>query len=196
MKTIIINEFSNKEEIKITVNQKHYLKIKFLQYVGGYLRFDITMCDAKSKEIETNTDIIVEFLCKTFENKPLIESYFTKSKTIAQLIDIIEAEAIKIDEVKEEGKLCGYELNTYTNGGVNQIVFLDFRDYLHNDKDVINPKDFIDTFKSYMKDFDIDETIMMYRQDKRYTNEFTLTESLKDFKCWKTDMEKLIKKLK
>lgn len=69
-------------------------------------------------------------------------------KTLNQIFDILENKDIKIDNYTEKNRLCGYELNTYTDGGVNQIIFLDFRDGG-------NPKkasDFVNKFSNYIKD--------------------------------------------
>lgn len=44
-------------------------------------------------------------------------------KTLNKIIEILEQSGIQINDYKEDKKLCGYELNTYTNGGVNMIVF-------------------------------------------------------------------------
>lgn len=115
-------------------------------------------------------------------------------KTIDQIIEIIENDGIKIDKYEEDGKHCGYELNTYSDDGVNLIVFLDFRDFKENGN-VNNVNDFINEFNSYMNDFDIDNTIIMYREDPSYKATFTLSQSLKDLNSWKKDMLNLIKKI-
>lgn len=99
---------------------------------------------------------------------------------------------ISIYEYKEKNKLCGYELNTYTNGGVNQIVFIDFR---NTDKNPKNENDFKELFLERVNSIDIDEEIECNRQDKSYRQAFTLTEALKDFKSWKKDLLKLAKSL-
>lgn len=109
-----------------------------------------------------------------------------------KLINKLEAANVSAYEYKEENKLCGYELNTYTDGGVNQIVFVDFRD---TDKDPKSEKDFKELFLARINSIDIDEEIEMNRQDKSYKASFTLTESLKDFKDWKRDLLKLAKSL-
>lgn len=106
--------------------------------------------------------------------------------------DKIETANISIDEYKEKNKLCGYELNTYTDGGVNQIVFVDFRD---TDKDPKNKNDFKELFLERVNSIDIDEEIETNRQDKSYRQAFTLTRALKDFKDWKKGLLKLAKSL-
>ena len=110
-------------------------------------------------------------------------------KTLNQIFDILENKDIKIDNYTEKNRLCGYELNTYTDGGVNQIIFLDFRDGG-------NPKkasDFVNKFSNYIKDFDIDEEIEMYRQDPSYKANFSIRESLEDFESWKEDLQTILK---
>lgn len=113
-------------------------------------------------------------------------------KTINEIIENIEIE-FSIDNYEENGVLCGYELNTYTDAGVNEIIFLDFRD---ENKDPLNPNDFIAEFESYMRDYTIDDRIESNRQDKRYREDFTLKQSLKDFEKWEKSILKLIENLK
>jgi hypothetical protein len=109
-----------------------------------------------------------------------------------KIFDKIENANISIHEYKEDEKLCGYELNTYTDGGVNQIVFIDFRD---TGKDPKNEKDFKKLFSERVDSIDIDEEIEMNRQDKSYRQAFTLTQAVKDFTAYKEDLLKLIKSL-
>lgn len=109
-----------------------------------------------------------------------------------KIFDKIEKAGISIDEYKEENKLCGYELNTYTTGGVNQLVFVDFRDSSKNPKD---EKDFKELFLERINSIDIDEEIDLHREMKGYKQAFTIAQSLKDFKSWKKDLLKLAKSL-
>jgi hypothetical protein len=113
-------------------------------------------------------------------------------KTLKQIFDIIENNEISIDNYTEDNKLCGYELDTYTSAGVNQTIFLDFRDKG-------NPKkanDFIEKFTERINDIDIDDEIEMNRQDQRYKDNFTLRESLNDFEEWKKVLEEIINEIK
>lgn len=112
-------------------------------------------------------------------------------KTLKQIFDIIENNEISIDNYTEENKLCGYELNTYTKAGVNQIIFLDFR----NSGNPKKANDFIGKFSERIDDIDIDDEIEMNRQDQRYKDNFTLRESLNDFEDWKKGLEEIIKEI-
>lgn len=95
---------------------------------------------------------------------------------------------IQVDGYFENKVLCGYELNTYTDGGVNMIIFLDFRD---SELDPKNEEHFIQAFNDRIKDIDIDEEIELHRQDKRYCNNFSIKESLEDFTDWKNGLENI-----
>ena len=102
--------------------------------------------------------------------------------SIAQIISRLENYSIQTYQYKEGKKICGYELNTYTDGGVNQIVFIDFRD---TGKDPKNGKDFIELYNKRVQDIDISEEVESNRQDKSYVANFSIEESVRDFKEWK-----------
>lgn len=109
-------------------------------------------------------------------------------KTIEDIIEILENNDIQIYKYVEEEKLCGYELNTYTNGGVNMIIFLDFRDSTLNPE---NPIDFINVWNEYFEGFDIDDEVLIHRQDEYYVRAFSLTESINDFRDWVINFENI-----
>ena len=107
------------------------------------------------------------------------------------IFETLEQKGISVYRYKEGEKLCGYELNTYTDGGVNMIIFLDFRG---EEKNVENEDKFIEKFLNYIKDFDVDEEVDLHRQSKDYKNAFTISQSVKDFKSWKKEMKNIFKK--
>ena len=75
-------------------------------------------------------------------------------------------------------------LETYTNGGVDMIIYLDAN------------KNIIENLEEYINNFDMDEEIEMYRQDKTYKNSFTISESVDDFREWERYIRRIIKLLK
>ena len=109
-----------------------------------------------------------------------------------KIIAKIEKASISVDKYEEDKKLCGYELNTYTNRGLNQIVFIDFR---NTDKNPKSAKDFKALFLKRIEDIDIDEEVELNRQDKQYRSAFTLRESLDDIEEWKSELLELAKSL-
>lgn len=72
-------------------------------------------------------------------------------------------------ELKDKNNLY---LETWTNGGVDMIIYLDA------------DKSIKENLEQYINNFDIDEEIDLYRQDKRYKGNFTITESVDDFRNW------------
>ena len=115
------------------------------------------------------------------------------TKSLQQVIYIIEAKGITFYNYVEDGKLCGYELNTYTSCGVNQIIFLDFRD---EEKDAENVNDLIKQLNYYVNNIDIDEEIELNRQNQNYRENFTFRQSLDDFENWKMELEEIVEELK
>ena len=63
------------------------------------------------------------------------------------------------------------ELETWTNEGVNMLIYLD----------TTSNETITQQFRNYFDNFNIDEEIDLYRQGKDYRDMFTITESVKDF---------------
>lgn len=95
-----------------------------------------------------------------------------------KIIEILEKNDFSITEYNND-----YELETWTNGGVDMLIYIDKDD------------NFIKQFKEKHKNFDIGEEIDIYRKDQRYKDNFTISESLKDFKSYKKRLKKIIKEL-
>ena len=112
--------------------------------------------------------------------------YNTISKIIARLEDL----NIQVTEYKEDKKLCGYELNTYTNAGINQIIFIDFRDTEVSPKDA---KAFIEFFNDRVEGIDIDDELKIHLEDSRYRNEIGAVIGATDFKDWKENLKTIFK---
>ena len=109
-------------------------------------------------------------------------------KNVNQVIERLNECGITVDSYKENNKLCGYELNTYTDAGVNQILFIDFRYSEMNPKDA---KHFIELFNERVNDVDIDEEIKNLITDKGYMQEIGLTVGLQDLKDWKANLQNI-----
>lgn len=77
----------------------------------------------------------------------------------------------------EDGVITA-EMSGYTNGGVNEIVYL-------------NPFT-LDEFEKYVNNFDIDDEIDIYRQDASYRDAFRISDSVRDFEEWVGTIEDLV----
>jgi hypothetical protein len=109
-----------------------------------------------------------------------------KNLTIKQIICKLENSNIQVNEYKEGKKLCGYELNTYTDAGVNMIVFIDFRNTECSPKDA---KAFIELYNERVNYIDIDEELKIHLENVRYRNEIGATIGVTDFKDWKENLK-------
>ena len=101
--------------------------------------------------------------------------------TSNKLRDFFENEAFLVHPFEQDGQQCA-EVEKWTDGGVDMIITL-----------IPFTKD---EFISYVDDFDIDEKIDFYRNDKSYKNKFTIRQSLKDFTEFNNMLKRVVEKLK
>ena len=76
------------------------------------------------------------------------------------------------------------ELETWTNGGVDMLIYINL------------DEDFITQFEEYIENFDIDEEIDLHRQGADYRRDFTITESVDDFRGYVEWLKDILEKLK
>jgi len=103
-----------------------------------------------------------------------------KELTVTELKDFLESEDFSVSELEPDGYTY-LECETWTNGGVNMLIYLE-------------PPTVVELVR-VIKDFNVDEEIDLHRQSERYRQDFTITQSLKDFTNYKTRLNNLIKKL-
>ena len=84
----------------------------------------------------------------------------------------------------------GMEIETWTEGGVDMIHTIYFFD---NYQDIYNKTEVKKELDRLYENFDIDEEIDLYRQDKKYKNDFTIRESLEDFEKYHNRLKDLSK---
>jgi hypothetical protein len=91
-----------------------------------------------------------------------------------------EDEGFNVDIFEQDNQRCA-EIEKWTDGGVDMIINLI----------PFTKEEFID----YVNDFDVDDLIDTYRQDVNYKKNFTISQSLKDFKKFHSDLKKVVKKM-
>ena len=99
------------------------------------------------------------------------------NQTVVLLMDILD-KYFKIHD-------CGdgeIELETWTDGGVNMIIYVD-------------KNNIIEGFLKEIEVFDIDESIELHRQEKSYCNDFTIKESFNDFEAYQSWLEDIAEEL-
>lgn len=111
--------------------------------------------------------------------------------TIEKFVSIVESFDFTVHEYEESGVLCGYELETWTNGGVNMLLFIDCRDCPEVSVEFV-----VKELESSVNAFSVDEEIDLHRQGEAYRNAFTISESLADFEEYKTRLLDLFEAVK
>ena len=100
--------------------------------------------------------------------------------TIENLKNFFEEKDFNVHLNEQDGVQCA-EIETWTNGGVNMIMWL-------------NPFT-IEEFTQRVDDFDVDEEIELHRQGQDYKNAFTIRESLKDFEDYHNRLKDVLSDL-
>lgn len=101
------------------------------------------------------------------------------------IVKTLEAFNYNVSLIYENGMISGMEIETWTNGGVDMIHTFYLCEDLY-DKDKINKQ-----LKGLVDNFSIDDEIDVYRQDKKYKEDFTIIESLKDFENYYNTLKDL-----
>ena len=104
----------------------------------------------------------------------------TTEKLTEKLTEFFEEQEFQVHLTVQDNQQCA-EVEMWTDGGVDMIIWL-------------NPFT-IEEFKSYVKDFDIDNEIELHRQGDDYKKAFTIRESLKDFTKYHNHLKKMVKLL-
>ena len=79
-----------------------------------------------------------------------------------KLQKFFEDHGFNVHLTKQDNVQCA-EIEKWTDGGVDMLIWL-------------NPFN-IEEFKSYVNDFDVDEQIDSHREDLRYKNDYTISQS-------------------
>jgi hypothetical protein len=100
--------------------------------------------------------------------------------TTENLKNFFEEKDFNVHLTEQDSVQCA-EVETWTNGGVNMIMWL-------------NPFT-VEEFTQRVNDFDVDEEIELHRQGQDYKNAFTIRESLKDFENYHNRLKDVLSDL-
>jgi uncharacterized protein YecA (UPF0149 family) len=101
-------------------------------------------------------------------------------KTTEILKNFFEEKDFNVHLTEQDGNQCA-EVETWTNGGVNMILWL-------------NPFT-VEEFKERVNNFDVDEEIELHRQEQDYKNAFTIRESVEDFEDFHIRLKDVLSEL-
>ena len=97
-----------------------------------------------------------------------------------KLKDFFEENDFIVHLTEQDGVQCA-EIETWTNGGVDMILWL-------------NPFT-VKAFEDVVNNFNVDDEIEIHRQGKDYKNAFTIKESLNDFEEYHGRLKNTLSKL-
>jgi len=100
--------------------------------------------------------------------------------TTTKLKKFFEEHEYNVELFKQDNQQCA-EIESWTDGGVDMIITL-------------QPFS-IEEFIKYVNDFNIDEEIDLYRQDKSYKTSFTISESVADFTKYLEELKSVVTEL-
>lgn len=109
------------------------------------------------------------------------------SKEVQRIVDTIEAEDFSLTWYDENGIVCGAEIETWTEGGVDMIHFIDLRGKGINDADA-----WMDELEAIIGNFDVDDEIDTHRQDPSYRSAFTYRVAVHDFEEYEERLRGLL----
>lgn len=110
---------------------------------------------------------------------------------IQEIIDIADNYGFVFHEYKENGQVCGYEMEGSTDLGVDMIHFIDCRDYSGG----LTPENVLAELKYISANFDVDDEVDTHRQDKNYRQAFTVRQSLNDFEAYSEQLTEFVRLL-
>ena len=104
------------------------------------------------------------------------------------IIKTIESFNYNVNLIYENGMISSMEIETWTNGGVNMIhTFYFCNDY----QELYDINNIEKQLQELVNNFSIDDEIDIYRQDKNYKSNFTISQSLEDFSDYQKKLEDL-----
>ena len=121
-----------------------------------------------------------------------VSKYIENQKEKVILNDIIktfEEFGYKVDLLYENGMVSGYEIETWTDGGVDMIHDITFFDDYEN---VYSVEAIKKELANLYQSFEVDEEIDVYRQMQDYKKAFTIRQSLEDFEQYDKKLEDLM----
>lgn len=101
---------------------------------------------------------------------------------IGRILEIAEQHNFVLHEYEEKGVVCGYEMETWTDNGVNMIHFIDCR--MDSYPDGLIAQNVLEELKKIAAYFDVDLQIDSYRESDYFRTAFSIRQALDDFEAY------------
>lgn len=184
-----------------------YIYTSDSNYIKNLSNEDITVvCSNGNYVLKPNQILIADYdecvnntrttFGEKIDNKIKVDELATKEYITTRKQEIILDNIIKTIEsfnygvslIYENGMISGMEIETWTNGGVDMIHTFYFCDDF---QDLYDKNNVQKQLQEIADNFSIDDEIDCYRQDKRYKDNFTISQSLEDFTEYQKRLEDL-----
>lgn len=110
---------------------------------------------------------------------------------IDKIIEIAEQHNFVLHEYEEHGVVCGYEMETWTDNGVNMIHFIDCRNDSYPDG--LTAQNILEEMKKISAYFDVDLEVDTYRESDRFRMAFSIQQALDDFKNYEARLTEFVR---
>lgn len=112
---------------------------------------------------------------------------------IRRILELAEQHNFVLHEYEEHGVACGYEMETWTDNGVNMIHFIDCR--MDSYPDGLTAHNVLEELKKISAYFDVDEELELHRQGESYRKAFTIREGLEDFEAYEERLTEFVREV-
>lgn len=108
--------------------------------------------------------------------------------TIDMLLNMLDKHDFGVHEYKERGVLCGYEMESWTDLGVNMLHFIDCRNY----EDGLTVKNTIDQLLQINAAFDVDDEIYELMENLEARQRFSYREVVHDMEAYERKLREMV----
>lgn len=131
-------------------------------------------------------DKMIDMICEDVSETDLCENGWCEysdetliKMNIKAAEKFLEEHGFAVSRYEEDGKVVGIYFEDWTEGGVDMIHMLDGRR-----KDMTDEDWWKEEIIAIYENFSVDEEIDLHRQDKRYREAFSCSQSVHDFEQW------------
>ena len=110
---------------------------------------------------------------------------------ISRILEIAEQHNFVLHEYEEKGIVCGYEMETWTDNGVNMIHFIDCRVSSHPDG--LTAQNVLEELKQISAYFDVDLQIDVHREGDSFRKAFSIRQALDDFEAYEARLAEFVR---
>lgn len=110
---------------------------------------------------------------------------------IIRILELAEQHNFVLHEYEEQGIVCGYEMETWTDNGVNMIHFIDCR--MSSYPDGLTAQNVLEELKKISAYFDVDLQVDSHRESDRFRMAFSIRQALEDFEGYEARLTEFVR---